>query len=87
MNKKIKVIGLFILKGLFKIGVVTAGATAFTNPVSATIAGVSAVASAISSVTKDKNFKPAMKIVNILDCSLECSLKTSGQRFMNSHLS
>ena len=66
-------IGRGIFKFMWKIGVVTAGITAFTNPVSAAIAGTSAISSAISSVVKDRNLQPAMKIVNVLACNMDAS--------------
>ena len=56
----------WLFKTAYKIGVITAGATAFTNPISASVAGISVIASVLSSVFKDKNFKPAMKLVNAL---------------------
>lgn len=69
-----------VLKALYKIGVATAGITAFTNPYSATIAGVATVASAVSAATKDKNYKPAMTIVNLLACNID---KAANDRHKN----
>jgi len=66
IKEKIIKISKWLFKTAYKIGVITAGATAFTNPVSGAIAGTSVVASVISSVFKDKNLKPAMKIINAL---------------------
>ncbi len=59
-------IGKFLFKTAYKIGIITAGATAFTNPISASIAGVSVVASVLSSIFRDKDFEALMKIINAL---------------------
>jgi len=71
MFKKSIRVGGFALKLLWKLGIATAGVTAFTNPISATIAGVSAVASAVSAVSKDRNIKPVMSLVNILALNID----------------
>lgn len=68
-NKFIK--GLkFTAKWAFKICVAAAGITAMTNPASASITGAVALASVISAIIKDKDFKPGMKLVNIIACNI-----------------
>lgn len=72
MNKR--KIGKFLkatFNFLVKVGIATAGATAFTNPLSASIAGGTAIASAISAAVKDKKFKPAMKVINVIACNID----------------
>ena len=71
MKKKIIRALKFTIKWSYKICVAAAGVTAFTNPVSASITGAVAISSAISSGLKDKNIKPAMKLINIIACNID----------------
>ena len=59
------------LKLAYKICIAANGAAAFTNPISAAITGGVAIASAISATVKDKQAKPAMKLVNIIACNYD----------------
>lgn len=66
-------------KGLIAVGGASAGVAAVTvgSPLLA-VAGASAVASTISSVVKDKNIKPIMKLVNLIACNIDKAKNDEG---------
>ncbi len=61
----------FTARWVFKICIAAAGITAMTNPASASITGAVALTSVISTIIKDKDFKPAMKLINIMACNID----------------
>ena len=70
-NKFIK--GLkFTAKWAYKICIAAAGGLAiYSNPVTGTIAGAVAISSMLSASFKDKNIKPAMKLINFIACNID----------------
>jgi len=60
--KGIKDVSIF----LYNVGMATAGVTAFTNPVSAIIAGSGVIASAISSIFKDRSMGKLATLINLI---------------------
>lgn len=69
-----------VLSFFYKLGMLTAGATAVTNPVSAIIAGVGVAAASISASVKDKNLKKLSPIVNVLALNID---KAKNDNFRN----
>lgn len=59
----------FTLRWGYKICIAAAGATAFTNPISASITGGVAIASVISAAVKNKHIKGLMPLINIIACN------------------
>lgn len=60
-----------LFKLAYKITIAAAGVAAVFNPAGAAIAGGVAITSAVASVVKDKNFKPVMRVINIIACNMD----------------
>lgn len=65
---KLLKVGKFIVKGLALVG---GGVAMVADPITGSIAGIVAIASAFSSMFKDKNFKPLMKLVNLFAVNID----------------